>query len=73
MSDSELDAASLPPARPAAKHRYPMHDIAEVRGSLALADRDRHRGEISELVYRQLRSKLKARLAELDEPKPPSA
>jgi hypothetical protein len=50
-----------------------MRDLAQVRGSLALADRDRHRGEISGLVYRQLRSKLKARLAELDEPKPPSA
>jgi hypothetical protein len=50
-----------------------MRDIAEVRHSLALADHDRHRGEIGELVYRQLRSKLKARLAELDEPKPPGA
>jgi hypothetical protein len=42
-----------------------MRDIAQVRGSLALADRDRHRGEISELCYRQLRSKLNARLVEL--------
>jgi hypothetical protein len=50
-----------------------MRDIAQVRRSLALADRDRRRGEIGELCYRQLRSKLNARLAELDEPKPPSA
>jgi len=54
LSDSELDAAELPPARPAAKHRYPMRDLAQVRRSLALADHDRHRGEISELCYRQL-------------------
>jgi hypothetical protein len=50
-----------------------MRDIAEVRGSLALADRDRHRGEISELVHRQLRSKLNARLVELSKLEPPSA
>ena len=73
MSDSELDAAELSAARPAAKHRYPMRDIAEVRGSLALADRDRHRGEISELVHRQLRSKLNTRLVELSKLEPPSA
>jgi hypothetical protein len=42
-----------------------MRDLAQVRRALALADHDRHRGEISELVYRQLRSKLNARLAEL--------
>jgi len=65
LSDSELDAAELPPARPAAEHRYPMRDIAQVRRSLALADHDRRRGEIGELVYWQLRSKLNARLAEL--------
>ena len=71
MSDSELDAAELPPARPAAKHRYLMRDIAEVRRSLALADHDRHRGEIGESCYRQLRSKLSARLAELSKLEPP--
>jgi hypothetical protein len=32
-----------------------MRDLAQVRGSLALADHDRRRGEIGELVYRQLR------------------
>jgi hypothetical protein len=50
-----------------------MRDLAQVRRSIALADHDRHRGEISELVYRQLRSKLNARLAGLSTPEPPSA
>ena len=50
-----------------------MRDLAQVRRSLALADRDRHRGEIGELVYRQLRSKLNARLAELSKLESPSA
>jgi hypothetical protein len=50
-----------------------MRDLAPVRGSLALADLDRHRGEISELVYRQLRSKLNARLVELSKLESPSA
>jgi hypothetical protein len=67
LSDSELNAADLLPARPAVTHRYPMRDLAQVRRSLALADRDRRCGEISELCYRQLRSKLNARLAELSQ------
>jgi hypothetical protein len=50
-----------------------MRDLAQVRGSLALADRDRRCGEISELVYRQLRSKLNARLFELSKSESSSA
>jgi hypothetical protein len=50
-----------------------MRDLAQVRGSIALADRDRHRGEISDLVYRQLRAKLNARRVELSKPESPSA
>jgi hypothetical protein len=50
-----------------------MRDLAQVRRSLALADHDRHRGEIGELVYRQLRSKLSARLVELSKLEQPSA
>jgi hypothetical protein len=48
-----------------------MRDLAQVRRSLALANRDRRRGEISEPCYRQLRSKLNARLAELSKLEPP--